>query len=335
MTQSILGFARDCRFELPKQPAEAGWRCRGGLEVLLQIYGTSCCRWLIIVMTAVLTATIVGGTHEGHLCVAAAAGVDDWRAGLPGRGNVDERLRGALVQPVDLLHVRGTHITPITYSHTIVITDNIHNCERVSSFLSQYFFSLRITNGGLDFRQNCWLCDVHGKVIPSVMHDAVVVVGQAQCVCNVLFELIPLICREKTFNFIIADNIGSFVSPNFNLFSQTKILYIYSSFTWRWKGFETKPRRPMRPYGLWLKFLFKKLSLQNRYKRSDLKILRNGDPVGLRLNRVKSGQPSSAKCAFHKSFKYTFYSCLNCQLYFSLCTWMEWLRNKVISTSIQ
>ena len=53
-------------------------------------------------------------------------------------------------------------------------------------------------------------------------------------------------------------------------------------------------------------------------RRSDLKILRNGDPVALRLNMVKSGQPSSAKCAFHKSFKYTSSVCLNCKLYFSL-----------------
>ena len=58
---------------------------------------------------------------------------------------------------------------------------------------------------------------------------------------------------------------------------------------------------------------------QNHHKRSDLKIFRNGDPVGLRLNMVKSAQPSSAKCAFHKPFKYTSYTYLNCQLYFFLC----------------
>ena len=50
---------------------------------------------------------------------------------------------------------------------------------------------------------------------------------------------------------------------------------------------------------------------------------------------VKSGQPSLAKCAFHKSFKYTSYICLNCKLYFSLCMWIEQLWNKIISTSIE
>ena len=48
-------------------------------------------------------------------------------------------------------------------------------------------------------------------------------------------------------------------------------------------------------------------------------MLRNGDPVDLRLNMVKSGQPSSAKCAYHKSFKYTSYTYLNCKLYFFQC----------------
>ena len=47
-------------------------------------------------------------------------------------------------------------------------------------------------------------------------------------------------------------------------------------------------------------------------------MLRNGDPVGLRLNMAKSVQPSSAKCAVHKSFKYTSYICLNCKLFFFL-----------------
>ena len=41
-------------------------------------------------------------------------------------------------------------------------------------------------------------------------------------------------------------------------------------------------------------------------------MLRNGDPVGLWLNMVKSGQPSSAKCVFHKSFKYASYIFLIC-----------------------
>ena len=47
---------------------------------------------------------------------------------------------------------------------------------------------------------------------------------------------------------------------------------------------------------------------------------RNGDPVGLRLNMMKSAQPSSAKRALHKSFKYTLYIFLNDKLYFVLCT---------------
>ena len=37
-----------------------------------------------------------------------------------------------------------------------------------------------------------------------------------------------------------------------------------------------------------------------------------------RGSSVKSGPPSSAKCAFHKSFKYTSCICLKCKLYFFL-----------------
>ena len=70
-------------------------------------------------------------------------------------------------------------------------------------------------------------------------------------------------------------------------------------------------------------------------KRSDLKILGNGDSVGLRLDIVKSGQPSSAECAFHKSFKHTSCICPNCKLYFSICMEIEWLWYKFIWTSIQ
>ena len=65
-----------------------------------------------------------------------------------------------------------------------------------------------------------------------------------------------------------------------------------------------------------LNFYISKFSCKIVTKKFDLKIFRNGDPVGLRLNMVKSGQPSSAKCVFHKSFTYTFYICLNCKIYF-------------------
>ena len=71
-------------------------------------------------------------------------------------------------------------------------------------------------------------------------------------------------------------------------------------------------------------FYIENFSFKIISKKSDLKILRNDDPVGLRLNRVKSGQPSSAKCVFHKSFKYTSYMCLNCKLFFPcVCKWNE------------
>ena len=61
--------------------------------------------------------------------------------------------------------------------------------------------------------------------------------------------------------------------------------------------------------------------------------------MGLRLNMVKSGQPSSTKCAVYKSFKYTPYICLNCKLYYpcvlkwddsEICRWVvELLANCV------
>ena len=79
------------------------------------------------------------------------------------------------------------------------------------------------------------------------------------------------------------------------------------------------PRETFAPLWSLSQVFMTKILLWNHYKRSDLKILRNGDPVGLWLNMVKSGQPSSAKCAFHKSFEHTSYICLSCQLYFSLC----------------
>ena len=67
-------------------------------------------------------------------------------------------------------------------------------------------------------------------------------------------------------------------------------------------------------------FYTKKFSYKSMTEDLIWKIVRIGDPVGLRLNMMKSGQPSSAKCAFHKSFKCTSCICLNCKLYFSLCT---------------